>query len=243
MERSKRSPFDFVGTGLKYLFGTMDNEDKLDLQEKLITLSSSRKNDKDFNLNLINIMEKSILQVNDSLKVINNHANVLKMLNFNISILSENYALGKNLFSYNILLEDIKDTFFGCYYELSRKIDALHQMLIDLHNDVFNTKVIGFNTLITGLKNIKLNIENYKLPIDLQEPNLEILRKLTKYAFLRKDSFYYIVSIVPLIEESPLVMQKFYSIPKIIDNKATFLNLNDLTIISDQKLEKIFDFA
>ena len=143
---------------------------------------------------------------------------------------------------YAMLADEQTDNGYYMYW-LSRKIDALLQMLIDLHNDVFNTKVIGFNTLITGLKNIKLNIENYKLPIDLQEPNLEILRKLTKYEFLRKDSFNYIVFIVPLIEESPLIMQKFYSIPKIIDNKATFLNLNDLTIISDQKLEKIFDFA
>ena len=115
-------------------------------------------------------------------------------------------------------------------------------MLIDLHNDVFKTKAIRFNTLIKGLKNIKLNIENYKVPVDLEVPNLEILRKLSKYAFLRRDDFYYIVFIVPLIEESPLIMQKFYFIPKIIDNKATFLNLNELTIISDQKFESTFDF-
>ena len=115
-------------------------------------------------------------------------------------------------------------------------------MLIDLHNDVFKTKAIRFNTLIKGLKNIKLNIENYKVPVDLEVPNLEILRKLSKYAFLRRDDFYYIVFIVSLIEESPLIMQKFYFIPKIIDNKATFLNLNELTIISDQKFERTFDF-
>ena len=74
-------------------------------------------------------------------------------------------------------------------------------------------------------------------------PNLEILRKLTKYAFLRKDDIYYIVFIVPLIEESPLIMQQFYSIPKIIDNKATFLNLNELNIISDKKFERTYDFS
>lgn len=128
------------------------------------------------------------------------------------------------------------------YFATDNRIRDVHQSIIDLQSNVMNTKIFTFENIVEALKELKIKDETLRLSIDLEKPNLNDLRELTKYVVMLHGDNLIVVFLVPLKENSLGNVQKFYSIPTMEGEIAKFLDVPNGYVISDKNLDKFVNW-
>lgn len=233
-ERSRRGLINIIGSAAKFLFGTMDAEDSEKLSSKIQLLFDENGNTLNFKEKYTEIVEKSISRINATTDVVNHHSHVLNIIDNKLKALEVSQAGGREV---NILI-DLKHSYIIMTQALQNKIDGIHQMLIDLHNRVLNTRYVSYRDLIKALKNIKIEDLTLKWPFDLDKPSYETMRKLLKFSVFSSNSMLLVVFHVPFAEVQDYNFLKYYPVPKITENIGTFIDVNPGLIVADSKLEK-----
>lgn len=112
--------------------------------------------DKEFKFEMTKLMEKSVFQLNETAEIINQHSEIIR------SIQDEIESIKKNLDSFDYELQsgiaftNLLSRIRAIYAATDNKIRDIHQSLVDLQNNVFNTKIITYKTIIDELKQIKI---------------------------------------------------------------------------------------
>lgn len=233
-ERSRRGLINVFGSIAKFLFGTMDAEDSEKLDDKMKLLFDENWKTKNFKIKYTEIVEKTVSRLNLTADVVNHNSHALETLEKHLAVLSEREGANREAF----IIMDLKNSYLTLSQALSNKIDGIHQMLIDLHNNVLNTHFVSYSDLIKALKNIKMDDPAFTWPFDLDKKNFEVLRKLLKFSVFSSDSTLLIVFTFPLVEAQRFNFQRFYPVPFIKDNFGTFIDVNTDLIVADDKLER-----
>lgn len=213
------------------------------MRKKLEVLEKSEETQKNFNFEFTTLIKKTISKLNDSVEIINHHSKMMEVMNGKIENLRNevgHYDLELNT---QISLTSLTTRFNAIYFATDNRIRDLHQSLIDLQSNVMNTRIVTFDNIIDALKKLPLKDESITFPIDLQNPDYETLRKLTKYVVMIQNDDLIIVYSVPLREDTLGKVQKFYSIPTIEEDVAKFLDLTNNYVISDKNLNKYVDWT
>lgn len=238
MTRREKRSVDWMDLGVKIVFGTIDYFNKESMKDKLETIEKSDETQKKFNFEFTKLIVKTVSQLNDTVEVINHHANLLESMRTDIEVLknnSRNYDLEVQS---GFVFSGISSQFNAIYFATDNKIREIHQSIIDLQSNVLNTKIVTLDNLIEGLKQIKIVDESLNLPINLESPDFETLRKLTRYVVMMKGTNLIIVYSIPLKEDNFGLVQKFFSIPTLEDETAKFLDISNGYIISDKSLDR-----
>ena len=238
LEKSKKGLINVFGNGLKFLFGTMDSEDKEKISNKLSILDGEKINMKLAQSEFINEINKINLNSHSTSEILENQKSFLNEIKINMAKIKTTLESDRFETELNSDITDLKNSFVLMYQGVNDKINDAHQMIVDLHNHVLNTKLIGYKTILDVLKTMKHD-ENLKFPFALEKPNYEILRKLTKYLVLDKENLLIIIFTVPLIENNLLNMNKIYPVPVFQNNIANFIEIESNFLISDQSIEKV----
>lgn len=233
-ERSRRGLINVIGSGAKLLFGTMDSHDSEKISRKLQSLFDEQGKTADFKDTYIKIIEKTISKINETTDVINHHAHALDILENRLTEVERSGGAAREAY----LLLDVKNSYMILAETIKSKIDTVHQTLIDLHNNILNTRLLAYKDLVEALKKIKIEDPDVMWPLNLDEPSHEILRKLLKFAVFKLNEDLMIVFTLPLIETEKFHFTKLYSVPKIENNIGTFINVEAGLIISNDKLSK-----
>lgn len=239
--KRKKRAVDFIDLGIKILFGTIEYFDRKAFQEKLTILTDKTNDMSKFNFELTKLIEKSISKLNDTNEIINHHSDALETMDVKLLEL-ENLAnwLDRKIHQ-GFTHASLNTLFTAIYFSADNKIRDLHQTLIDLQSHVMNTKLITYEMIIEALKELRLKGETLKFPFELENPNLEVLRKLANYVVIQRDNDIIIVLSIPLVQEQMGTVQKFYSIPKLNDDIAEFLDSTNSWIIADNKKSKFIE--
>lgn len=123
--------------------------------------------------------------------------------------------------------------------EIEKKINNVHDTLIDFHNNLLSTKLISYKDIINELKNFQVPDEKSILPINVKNPNLEVLRKITKYGIVLIADQLFVVFAIPTLNREKFFLHKVYSIPKVKNDLATFIVMPDDYITFDDHHEKM----
>lgn len=235
VKREKRSVY--MEYGLKILIGSINFLMNGHLDSKLRAISEN----KNFHFELTKLVETTVSQLKTA-ETIKKHSKTLDMINEEVNILKN------NLNSYDFEVQagfsftNMMSRFRAIYFTTNNKIRDIHQTIIDLQSDVFNSKIITSKTIGEALKQIKIPDELQTWPVNLDDPDLTILREISKYAVLLIDNKLIIVYTIPLREIGIGKIQKFYAIPKLNGNIASFLNISTNYIISDKNLNKFLEW-
>lgn len=230
IERFKRGLMNFIGSTERFLFGTMDAKDKKKIKQNL----SDLKNDQ-----MINgiVIEKVISSVNETDSVLNKHTEIMKQFDDNIQRLSIGYQNTEAKFNFMTHFDETKQTYLMMFYELDKKVDEIHQTLIDLHNNVLNSKLIDINEIIDGMVKININ-KNIRLPFERKEVNYDDVRKLLKFVVAKKENVLVLVFSLQLIENDLFSLSRIYAIPYVVDQVAYFVDIKRKFMIKDKHVEK-----
>lgn len=180
IEREKRGLINFIGSAEKFLFGTMDAKDKKKIKQNLENLNNDQ-------LENGIVIEKVISSVNETDSVLNRHTEIMAQFEANLQKLSLVYQNTEAKLNFITHFDEVKQTFLMMFYELDRKVEGIHQTLIDLHNHVLNSKLIDMSEIIKGMLKIVLSDKNIRLPFDSREPIYDDIRKLMKCVVAKKN--------------------------------------------------------
>lgn len=236
--RSKRGLMNFVGTGMRYLFGTLDNDDREVIRGKLDGLAEENLNNVKFNFEYAQLIEKTIASVNTTISSCNRNGRLLTGVHNQLRVLSTDLQNIEKQLAYSNLLEEMKNAFIIMFAEIEARLGETHQMLVDFHNNILNTRIIGYGEIINGLKKVTVKDAKMKMAVDLSQPDLEVLRKLLKFAVLKGNDTLVVVFMMPLIEIEEYKLFKLYPIPKLSGKIATYLDVTDKMILTDSHFER-----
>lgn len=209
----------------------MDAKDKKKIKQSLENLNNDQME------NGI-VIEKVISQVNETDSVLNRHIEIMAQFDANFQVLSSVVQNTEAKFNFMTHFDETKQTFLVMFYEVERKVDDIHQTLIDLHNHVLNSKVVNINEILTGMGKIVLTNKNIRLPFDAREPNYDDVRKLMKFVVARKGDTLILVFSLPLVENDLFSLTRLYAIPHVEGEVAYFVNISRKFMIKDKHIEK-----
>lgn len=234
LERSRRGLINFIGSTSKFLFGTMDSEDSERLNDKIGLLFDENGRTLDFKAKYTEIVEKTVSRLNSTNDVVNHHSHALDLIEEKLKILKQESGAAREAY----MLLGLKNSYLTIIQAIQEKIGSIHQMLVDLHGGILNTKFISYLDILKAMKNIKIEDKTTKWPFDLDERNHEALRKLLKFAVFSSEKMILVIFTVPFVEIQEYSLQKFYPVPSIIDNTATFAKIETELIIADPAFGK-----
>lgn len=104
---------------------------------------------------------------------------------------------------------------------------------------MLSTKLISYKEIINEIKHFQVPDEKSILPIDVRDPNLEVLRKIMSYGIVLMSDSLFVVFTVPKLNREKLFLTKAYSIPKIFNDTAKCIVMPDEFITFDEHHEKI----
>lgn len=237
-ERKKRGAVNFIGTAAKFLFGTMDEEDRNQILNKIDRLGNDNLNNIKFNFEYAKLIEKTVANMNTSIEICNRNGKLLGLLDAKVREIAYHSELTERAVKFFHFIKELQQIFYLMNTETSDKITELHQMLIDLHNNVFNTKLYGYKDILESLRSLKITNKNLELPINLANPNFSLLRHLIKYCLVKKDENYYLIYSLPLVEIDRLNLNKLYPIPEIKDNMASYLDFDAEFLLTNRHYDR-----
>jgi hypothetical protein len=237
--RAKRGIINFVGAGAKLLFGTMDNDDRAELNEKLSILRNE--NDKQEKLNVENAVMVSkaltnVATVATSCNENNKLLNAIQLEFEKLQLINENIAKFQRTFAF---VHEMQMVFTYLKDELEDKIRNVKELVEDFHNHLVNTKLVGYQDIFSELRNYRVANAEAFLPFDLIKPEIEKFRKLVKFGLLAEDANLLVVFMVPLISKEKFSVVKAFPVPKLNKNLATFVQVTENLIIFDENREKV----
>lgn len=238
-ERNARGLIDVIGSGAKFLFGTMDAKDRHAISLRLRQWEKTKEQQGKINDKFAVVIEKEFNELNSLASACTKNGKLIGMVGERIDILNRHMNETDIALQVHNFLSDLQMTFYYLKYETDRKISNIHEMFSDFHNHILNTRVISYDDILKQLDYFQSVDNDRVLPIELRSPDLEKLRKLLNFALLRKDDVLYVVFTIPLVDRERFSMVKLYPIPKLDGNLAKFIELENDFVILDQSHEKI----
>jgi hypothetical protein len=236
-KRSKRN-INWIELGIKVIFGTIEHLDKKELKNKIDLLTKEVNTQKEKNFELTKFVRNSLSSLNDTLEIISHHEQIMKSMNDQINELVEIANVNNNKLHLSQVLSSLSNLFNLVYQATDSKLREIHQSITDLKNNVMNTKIFSVENIVAALKELKIEDEDLSMTIDIENPNFELLKKITKYVVFIRDNKLIVVYSIPLREDNFGTIFKFYSIPTIENGKAKFLNVTDEYVLVDKNVNK-----
>jgi hypothetical protein len=238
-KRSKRGAIDVIGSGIKFLFGTMDAKDRESIQNKLSEIKNDFYEEEKLNSKLTFLTEKTLANVatlaascNKNNKLANEIVVRINYLETEENILIRNQKTA-------IFIQELQGVFWFLKEELEAKIANVEQMFEDFHNGLINTRLITYQDILNNLKDYKLRNGNMILPFDILKTNINKMKELLTFGVITNEERLYVVYAVPLISNEKFTMMKAFPVPEIRDEVAIALNVPNEFVIFDKNHEKI----
>lgn len=238
VERSKRGAINFLGTASKYLFGTMNDDDREDIRLKIDSLQKSDVETLKFNFKYANIIEKTVANVNTTIAICNHNGKLISEVQRRFGEVANSVNEHDRELRFMKYFTDIVQTFFLSFQETKDRIQETHQTLIDLSNGIFNTRLISYKEIVKSLETIVLENKRLELPISLSNPDYDTIRKLIKFGVVRQGEELVVVFTLPLIQDESLTVYRLYPIPEIKSEVGTFVNLKSEVILVDAQFNR-----
>lgn len=234
-ERSRRGLFNIVGNAQNYLFGTLDDNDRRNIEKKFESLNKESQVIKEFTFDYSKLIEKTVANINTTVEICNRNSKLINEVQNKFNLLEAEF---ENSIAFVSFMHEIEQTFIIMILETTRKIDELTETIIAIHNEIFNTKLIGYTDIIRALKEIKINDKHLSMPISSTNPDYEMLRKLIGFGLFKKENELYLIYTLPLVQDVHLNVFKIYPVPEITNNIATFVELSKELILTDPNFDK-----
>lgn len=234
-ERNKRGLVNAVGGIGRFLFGTMDDNDRENIDKKFEKLSDDNKRLTKFTFDYSKLIEKTVANFNTTVEICNRNNRLINEIQNKFNILQIEF---ENSLEFSSFMREIEQTFIIMIMETTRKIDELTDTIIDIHNEVFNTKLIGYEDIIKAIKEVRINDKQLSIPISFTNPDYEMLRKLMKFGFYKKENELFLIYLLPLVRDIHLNIFKIFPVPEISNNLATFVELGKELILTDPHFDK-----
>lgn len=87
-------------------------------------------------------------------------------------------------FNFFIFIQEQEQIFLLMFYETNEKLKDVHRMIMELHNDIFTSTEMSFADILNFARNIKIEEKHLDFPIDLNNPDMILTKKLMTYARL-----------------------------------------------------------
>lgn len=231
--RPKRA-IEWLGAGIKILFGTLDLLDRKSIHDKLANLRLKQNN---FEFESSKLIDLIVSQYNDTQEILKHQSEMMERLNTEIKILNHKIDYDSEIRS-SFFFSNLVTQLIALYSSTDNRIRDIHQSMVDLQNNILNTKIITLDHIIDALKSLKVQDETIAFSIDTENPQFEVMRKLMKCVVLLQDKNLIVIFAIPLREDSLGTVRKFYSIPTIDEEIVKFLDITDNYIITDKTVNR-----
>lgn len=199
--RVKRSPwFSGVGTVLKYVFGTLDEDDAINYNNAIKTLYDNDKKLADSIKKTIVVSQSAISNINQSLHDINNNqiklSNSLDTLFTNVKDISKIVVLD----SFKLKLVNIINCLQSHMLTLSFKIEDILNSILFVQNNVLHPAILSSKQIYEDIyQNHKAIPKDKDLPLRLDLSNIHAIMNTAKLiCYYSNDKLIFVVKI-PLV--------------------------------------------
>lgn len=240
--RRKRGAFNFIGEGLKFLFGTVTQSDAHKYSQHIRLLEREQKEFLHIATDQMTVLKSTILTMNATLKKVNQNENVLKntLESLMNTMSSQTQQLKIELESSLIINENIR--------AIQRGIEECQEMFNLLIEVFLHSQTGVLQPQIITLQRIQKIMMNEKLPEEVMYPSLpssELLSMIKPIIYTQGSYLVYIVKI-PLIHDTPYQLYKSIPFPMVQDSNSTavLISVNKEYIFVDtlrQKYGKLSD--
>lgn len=147
-ERERRGAINIVGCTARYLFGTLDDEDRDEITSRLDVLERDNVDALKMGLKYSKLVEKAVANVNTSVEICNRNGRLISEVQTRFSSIVNSVNHQQLEIRFLKYFTDIVQTFYLSFQETKDRIDETHQTMIDLSNGIFNTRLISYNDII-----------------------------------------------------------------------------------------------
>ena len=208
--REKRSlgPLKYVGSVAKYLFGVLDEDDKIYFDHNIEKLDKSDNDILAIIENQTQIIKSKFLICDDNFNYYN------KKLNETLHTIDNKLSIARKIWFYMEMLNKFKTDF---------EIDAL--TLIDAimfaNKGQLHKKLISHNIVQKLAEAIKLAESNYDIPFSNSPSITEISQVSEITIYYNNDKIKYVIDI-PLLDKENFILFKQYALPHPLGNSSLF---------------------
>lgn len=206
--RPKRGLFDGVGTGFKYLFGTMSHDDEQEIMKHLQLLNDNNKNMEYRSTETLAIIQ----ELNEAHKILKNNQDKEKeMINQLIAVVNEVKMQGGEQYR---RIKDTQTHFINWIFHIRLEIAGVHNGMLFFKAGVFDTFVLDREEIA---KSINMNFNTgYKIePSDVDS----LLDNTNRTLFADTNtSTVYLAIVVPVTHHETFQLYEIHSIPQYINN-------------------------
>lgn len=238
LHRTKRGLIDAGGNILRYIFGTLDSEDRKRINRKFEQIATQEKSADQNMIKIGELMESTIKTFNEEMSTCMGNGSTLRKIaeNFNRIEKSQN-ALEKQ-----IQLDRFIYELWFSYDFLSGKVinfmENVRATIEEISNGIFASQILPFDLVWNDAKSIATNAKNRIVPFDSQ-PNMEEFKATVRYGVLQSKTGYSVIFTIPVVNTDEYHVFHMRSIPKILDGVATGKKIDTSWLLSDKSLTKL----
>ncbi|XP_044571170.1 uncharacterized protein LOC123257198 [Drosophila ananassae] len=222
--RQRRAPFEFIGSLYHILFGVMDEDDRVQMEENMKNLLNNQESLKELSKKQTSLVDSTTNILKKTTEEVNTHFRSMNKRIENMTVILQE--------SYYVYKESIK--FFMVTKELSRLIDECEKiqagiisLLIDINHGRLNTNILRPSQLKNEIARIKdVLSENLILPGKRSGTELKDVYTLLTARGLFVDKKLIINAKIPLFGRHASKLYRVISIPVREENQTILAQID-----------------
>lgn len=231
VRRKKRSPLYVVGSAFKYVFGTMDYEDFIDINEKLNMLQQDDNSTFLLIQKQISLMNSSFHTLGNPIKNLENETKLIEeQINFMSNLLDKDFTQVQKEQNEQLVSQKILEITTLILFKLTEiKLEQynIQNVILALRNNKLHPSIVNFREIQETLGN--------NTDIDKNLLEMHHLEQLFNIDFMAGNSEILIRIAVTIPQNSKYTLEKIYLLPVKVNNTYGLINLqtNYLAIRED----------
>lgn len=235
--RSKRSPLDIVGSGLRFCFGTMDQEDRIRVDRKMTEVDERLKTAEENMMKVGTLMQHTVEAFSMEIKTCLSNNTIFDTINENFKKLERMENLLEQQVRQDQFITEMTFAFEFLSSKQLKFLENVHETLDDLANGIFSTKLLTLENIWNDMNSIKIPDVNRMIPFT-EKMKTEDFKKLCKFGVFNSPKGYAIIFVIPIISTEKSLIHHVISIPKILNDIAKCKKVSNSWIITDKSLMK-----
>lgn len=218
--RQKRGLANIIGSGLKFLFGTMDADDAEKYEKQLSELEINEQKIKTDLFAHNTFIQSAISKLNETNVVVNQHSAILKSLEENLSdfrklMIDENFHYQANnifiqLASYASILTN----------KLRRDQAKLFDVVFSSKQGLIHDSLINPNEMLEEMKHIITNIDNQIFAFKPQNENLHQIINTAELNAVQTNNIIIFEINIPTFKRNEYILYNTVTIPKKLNDQT-----------------------
>jgi hypothetical protein len=237
--RKKRGLINGIGTLIKFLFGNMDANDQKRIDARLQKQFKNSENTSKKVEKIENLMTKSINEVDKIVQSCFSNNSIFSRINENFKEIEKRENIAARRVKKGFLLDAMIYAFDEFVSKEKTQLTNIIDTLINFSIGNFHSPILNSNQIIMDISKGNFDTDEFISTVH-SNSSLKELKEITRFGAAKINDNFYIIIVIPLVSRETYEIFEVLPIPKIENDIAKTLKIDNSLMVIDKHREKSF---